>query len=108
MDTGHGRQGLRAEGRFVKAPSYMVYIDQGVAPGRAFPPPQKMEQWGRRVIGKSGLGWALSISIFRKGIKARKFVQKGGADGLAKAAPKIRGILVKHLHIAFQRGSGVR
>ena len=74
--TGEGRESVKREGRFIKAEAHVAYLDQGVAPGRAFPPSDVMERWGQKVLGKSGLGFVLARSIYRKGIRPRKFVQR--------------------------------
>ena len=102
-DTGRGASLIRADKQFVKAPDYMVYLDQGVAPFRAFPPPQKMEAWGRRVIGKSGLGFVLARSIWRKGIKARKYVGKYGTEALRKSRKRLAVILAGEMRNALHK-----
>ena len=76
VDTGRGRRELRRDGKFIRAQSYMVALDQGVEPGRAFPPPDRMESWARRK-GLNVKGFVLSRSIYRRGIAARRYVERG-------------------------------
>ena len=101
VDLGTGRDSIRADGKFVRAEAHIAYLDRGVRPGTAFPPPQKMEGWGRRVIGKSGLGWALSISIHRKGIRARKFTQKAMRTVFSRRKKNIERALAIGIQRAF-------
>ena len=78
--TGGGRRRIRERptrrGHAVVSDLHMLVMDEGRRPGAAMPPVAPLERWGRRTLGKRGLGFALAISIARKGIKPRRFFAK--------------------------------
>jgi len=84
------------EGRVFSNLPYAIVIDQGRAPGRAMPPIDAIMLWAERVLGirdsddfeLEDAAWAIAMSIARKGIQARRFVERG----LAAAMPRVDGI----------------
>ena len=101
VDLGQGRDSIRVDGRFIKSEAHLVYLDQGVAAGRVFPPPDNLEGWGRRVLGQSGLGWRLSIGIYRKGIRRRWFVRKAWRNIGRRGRTRLERVLIRRMRSAL-------
>lgn len=54
--------------------AYAPHVERGRKPG-TMPPVEPLERWGHVVLGKDGLGWALAITIKKKGTKAQPFLK---------------------------------
>ena len=101
VDLGQGRDSIRVDGKFIKSEAHLLYIDQGVAAGRVFPPPENLEGWGRRQLGVSGLGWALSLGIYRRGIRPRRFVRKAWSNVARRGRPRLESVLIRRMRRAL-------
>ena len=78
--TGGGRRSIDVtridSGHAIVSDLHMLVMEEGRKPGGAMPPPDALEIWGRRVLGREGLGFVLARSIQRKGIRPRLFFRR--------------------------------
>lgn len=69
-------------GSTLKAETYPVVMEFGRKPGAKMPPPSALERWVHLVLGvpddqAPGVALTVARSIARKGIKGRRFMQRG-------------------------------
>lgn len=69
-------------GSSLKSETYPVVMEFGRKPGAKMPPPDALERWVHLVLGvpddkAPGVALAVARSIARKGIKGRRFMQRG-------------------------------
>ena len=69
-------------GSTLKSEEYPVVIEFGRRPGAKMPPPSALERWVHLVLGvpdnkAASVAFNVARSIARKGIKGRRFMQRG-------------------------------
>jgi hypothetical protein len=87
---GHGPNIVGLVGSTLKGEKYPAVMEFGRRPGAKMPPPRALERWVHLVLKVpaaevKGVAYLVARAIARKGIKGKRFLEKG----FKKAQPKV-------------------
>ena len=86
LDSVAVRPGLGGATVVVDAP-HAAPVEYGSRPH--MPPVQPIEDWGRRKLGREGLGWPVALKIAREGTKPRRYFKRATEAAVNEMGNKI-------------------